>query len=54
MNIEQMVRTIPQLQPYFNKGMSYEQIFREICKQRQINPDEFVKNLQQQFYGKKF
>ena len=38
----------PQMQPIVNalkNGANPQQVFNEMCKQRGINPDEFIKNI---------
>jgi hypothetical protein len=42
----------PNMKPIFEqlqKGTSPESLFREMCKQRNINPDEFIKDLQTKY-----
>jgi hypothetical protein len=31
------------------KGANPETLFREMCKQRNINPDEFIKDIQSKY-----
>lgn len=45
---QQMARNNPQLQPIMNmlnQGANPQQIFMNMCQQRGINPNEFIKNL---------
>ena len=45
----QIAKTNPQLQPivkYLQQGISPQQIFNDICQQRGINPQEFIKQIQ--------
>lgn len=51
-DIEQMIMNNPQVKQLMQSGMSYEQIFRQLCKQKGINADEYIKKLQQSLEGK--
>ena len=45
---QQMAASNPQLQPIVNMlrgGMNPQQIFMNMCQQRGINPQEFLKNI---------
>ena len=45
---QQMAMNNPQMQPVLqmmSSGVTPRQIFYEICQQRGINPDEFIKNI---------
>ena len=47
--INQMMAQNPQMSQMLNlikaNGNNYEQVFRNMCNQRGINADEFIKNL---------
>ena len=45
---QQMAMSNPQMKPVLqmmNSGVTPRQIFYDICQQRGINPDEFIKNI---------
>ena len=47
---EQLARTNPQMQPVLQmlkNGNNPEQIFNSLCKERGINPQEFIKSLEE-------
>ena len=51
----ELAKNNPNMKPIFEqlqKGVNPESLFRELCKQRNINPDEFIKDIQSK-YGQK-
>lgn len=52
-SLEQIVMNNPQVKQLMQSGLSYEQVFRQLCKQKGINADEYIKKLQQSLEGKK-
>lgn len=48
----EIAKSNPQMQPIveqLQQGINPEQVFRALCKQRNINADEFVQNLQNKY-----
>ena len=46
--LNQMANSNPNMRPILdlmNKGATPEDIFKDMCRQRGINPDEFIKNM---------
>lgn len=48
----EMTKSNPNMKPIVDqleKGVNPESLFRSLCKQRNINPDEFIQELQKKY-----